>query len=47
LGTGPHDHEADDRGVKPDQLSRNGVTKKTIPVGTELALEGYRSKDGR
>ena len=33
-------------GGSPNQLIRNGVTKNTIPVGTELVIEGYRSKDG-
>jgi hypothetical protein len=33
-------------GGSPNQLIRNGVTKTTIPVGTELVIEGYRSKDG-
>jgi hypothetical protein len=23
-----------------------GVTKNTIPIGTELVVEGYRAKDG-
>jgi hypothetical protein len=33
-------------GGSPNQLIRNGVTKNTIPIGTELVIEGYRSKDG-
>jgi hypothetical protein len=33
-------------GGSPNQLIRNGVTKNTIPVGTEIVIEGYRSKDG-
>jgi hypothetical protein len=33
-------------GGSPNQLIRNGVTKNTIPVGTELVIQGYRSKDG-
>ena len=23
-----------------------GVTKNTVPIGTELTIEGYRAKDG-
>lgn len=33
-------------GGSPNQLIRNGVTKNTIPIGTEIVIEGYRSKDG-
>jgi hypothetical protein len=33
-------------GGSPNQLIRNGVTKATIPIGTEIVIEGYRSKDG-
>jgi hypothetical protein len=33
-------------GGSPNQLIRNGVTKNTIPIGTELTIEGYASKDG-
>jgi hypothetical protein len=33
-------------GGSPNQLIRNGVTKSTIKPGTELVIEGYRSKDG-
>ena len=33
-------------GGSPNQLIRNGVTKKTIAIGTELTIDGYASKDG-
>jgi len=33
-------------GGSPNQLIRMGVTKKTVAIGTELTVEGYRSKDG-
>ena len=33
-------------GGSPNQLIRNGVTKKTIAVGTELVIDGYQAKDG-
>ena len=33
-------------GGSPNQLIRMGVTKNTVPVGTELVVEGYRAKDG-
>lgn len=33
-------------GGSPNQLMRNGVTKKTIPVGTHLVIDGYLAKDG-
>ena len=33
-------------GGSPNQLIRNGVTKNTVKPGTELRIEGYRSKDG-
>jgi hypothetical protein len=33
-------------GGSPNQLIRNGVTKKTIPVGTELTIDAYQAKDG-
>jgi hypothetical protein len=33
-------------GGSPNQLIRNGVTKKTIPIGTELIIDGYQAKDG-
>jgi hypothetical protein len=33
-------------GGSPNQLIRNGVTKNTIKIGTELTIDGYRSKDG-
>ena len=33
-------------GGSPNQLIRMGVTKNTVPVGTELVIEGYQAKDG-
>jgi len=33
-------------GGSPNTLIRMGVTKNTVPQGTQLTVEGYRSKDG-
>jgi hypothetical protein len=33
-------------GGSPNTLIRNGITKNSVPVGTELVIEGYASKDG-
>ena len=33
-------------GGSPNELIRNGVTKNTLAIGTELTVEGYRAKDG-
>jgi Family of unknown function (DUF6152) len=33
-------------GGSPNQLIRQGVTKKTIAIGTQLVIEGYQAKDG-
>ena len=33
-------------GGSPNQLIRQGVTKKTVQVGTMLVIEGYQAKDG-
>jgi hypothetical protein len=30
----------------PNQLIRLGVTKNTLPIGTEFLIEGYQAKDG-
>jgi hypothetical protein len=30
----------------PNQLIRQGVTSKTVPIGTTLIVEGYLAKDG-
>jgi hypothetical protein len=30
----------------PNQLIRLGVTKNTLPIGTEFRIEGYQAKDG-
>jgi hypothetical protein len=33
-------------GGSPNQLIRLGVTKHTLPIGTELIIETYQAKDG-
>ena len=33
-------------GGSPNELIRQGVTMNTVPIETELIIEGYRSKDG-
>jgi len=33
-------------GGSPNQLIRLGVTKNTLAVGTEFAIEGYLARDG-
>ena len=33
-------------GGSPNQLIRQGVTSKTMPIGTTLIVEGYLAKDG-
>jgi Family of unknown function (DUF6152) len=33
-------------GGSPNQLIKEGVTKKTLVIGTELVIEGYQAKDG-
>jgi len=33
-------------GGSPNQLIRMGVTKNTVPVGTELLIDAYGAKDG-
>jgi hypothetical protein len=33
-------------GGSPNQLIRLGVTKNTLKMGTEIVIEGYRSRDG-
>jgi hypothetical protein len=33
-------------GGSPNQLIRQGVTSKTVPIGTVLIIEGYLAKDG-
>ena len=34
-------------GGSPNQLIRLGVTKNTLKMGTEIVIEGYRSRDGQ
>jgi hypothetical protein len=33
-------------GGSPNQLIRMGVTKNTVPIGTELQIDAYQAKDG-
>ena len=33
-------------GGSPNSLIRKGVTKETLPVGTEIIVNGYRAKSG-
>ena len=33
-------------GGTPNTLFRRGVTKDSLPIGTELVVDGYQSKDG-
>ena len=33
-------------GGTPNTLLRRGVTKASIPIGTEILVDGYQSKDG-
>ena len=33
-------------GGSPNQLIKQGVTKNTLAVGTEILIEGYQAKDG-
>jgi hypothetical protein len=33
-------------GGAPNALLRRGFTKKSLPVGTEVMIEGYQAKDG-
>ena len=33
-------------GGSPNQLIRMGVTTNTVPIGTELLVDGYQAKDG-
>lgn len=33
-------------GGSPNALVRHGVTKDTLPVGTEVIFEGFQAKDG-
>jgi hypothetical protein len=33
-------------GGSPNQLIKQGVTKNTLAVGTEIIIEGYQAKDG-
>ena len=33
-------------GGSPNQLIKQGVTKHTLAIGTEMIIEGYQAKDG-
>src|SRR6266850_2576234 len=33
-------------GGTPNSLIRLGITKHTLPIGTEFVVEGYQAKDG-
>lgn len=33
-------------GGSPNALVRRGVTKKSIPIGSELVIRGYQARDG-
>ncbi len=33
-------------GATPNTLFRRGFTKNSLPVGTEIIVEGYRAKNG-
>ncbi len=33
-------------GGTPNTLARRGITRKSLLVGTEIAVEGYQAKDG-
>jgi hypothetical protein len=33
-------------GGSPNQLIKQGVTKRTLAIGTEMIIEGYQAKDG-
>jgi hypothetical protein len=33
-------------GGSPNALVRRGVTKASVPIGSELAVEGYQARDG-
>jgi Family of unknown function (DUF6152) len=33
-------------GASPNNLYRLGLTKESVPVGSEITVEGYQAKDG-
>jgi Family of unknown function (DUF6152) len=33
-------------GGSPNQLIKQGVTKRSLAIGTEMVIEGYKAKDG-
>jgi hypothetical protein len=34
-------------GGSPNALVRRGVTKASVPIGSELVIEGYQARDGQ
>jgi hypothetical protein len=34
-------------GGSPNSLIRKGITKQSIPIGSELSVVGYQARDGR
>jgi hypothetical protein len=39
-------HWSFEAGASPNILLRRGFTKASLPVGTEVIVDGYRAKDG-
>jgi len=39
-------HWSFEAGASPNILIRRGFTKASLPVGTEVVVDGYRAKDG-
>ena len=33
-------------GGTPNTLFRNGITRNSLPIGSEILVDGYRSRDG-
>jgi hypothetical protein len=33
-------------GGSPNSLFKKGVTKQTVPLGSELVIDGYQARDG-
>jgi prepilin-type processing-associated H-X9-DG protein len=33
-------------GGSPNSLFKKGVTKQTVPIGSELVIDGYQARDG-
>ena len=43
---GDMEHWAFEAGSSPNILLRRGFTKTSLPIGTEIVVDGYRAKDG-